>query len=136
MNTEGRPTAPAERPAFRVAWLALAVTGAGILAFGVITAAWPGPREPLYVRTIAVASIGMGLFGLAIVVNAFRRRQRWAWLTLWYYPAFWAAHLFGDLPPGHDHVHQVVFIALSVSGLLLPVREFFPRGAVEAGRGG
>jgi hypothetical protein len=32
----------------------------------------------------------------------------------------------GWLPPGTDHVHQVVFIVLSPAGLLLPVREFFP----------
>ncbi|MEV5943210.1 hypothetical protein [Streptomyces sp. NPDC051994] len=33
----------------------------------------------------------------------------------------------GGLPPGKDHVHQVVFIALSLAGLLRPVREFFLR---------
>ncbi|MET8809910.1 hypothetical protein [Streptomyces sp. NPDC004546] len=33
----------------------------------------------------------------------------------------------GGLPPGKDHVHQVVFIVLSLAGLLLPVRVFFPR---------
>src|SRR5829696_6383383 len=45
----------------------------------------------------------------------------------WYYPLFWTAHLVGGLPPGKDHVHQVVFIILSLVGLLLPVREFFGR---------
>jgi len=33
----------------------------------------------------------------------------------------------GGLPPGKDHVHQVVFIILSLVGLLLPVGEFFGR---------
>ncbi|MGW1810238.1 hypothetical protein [Streptomyces sp. NPDC002078] len=41
--------------------------------------------------------------------------------------AFWIAHLAGGLPPGKDHVHQVAFIVLSLAGLLLPVRVFFPR---------
>jgi len=49
---------------------------------------------------------------------------------------FWAAHLFGNLPPGTDHIHQIVFIVLSLIGLLLPVRVFFPsrqdRRAVES----
>jgi hypothetical protein len=38
---------------------------------------------------------------------------------------FWVAHLVGQLPPGKDHIHQVVFIVLSLAGLLVPVREFF-----------
>ena len=63
-----------------------------------------------------------------ITVTAFRRRERWAFFSLWYYPIFWTAHLVGDLPPGRDHIHQVVFIVLSLLGLLLPLSEFFPRG--------
>ncbi|MBP1137686.1 hypothetical protein JOE31_003918 [Arthrobacter sp. PvP023] len=38
----------------------------------------------------------------------------------------WTAHLLGNLPPGTDHIHQVVFIALSLIGLVTPVRDFFP----------
>src|SRR5215212_1814824 len=78
------------------------------------------------------ASIGMGLFGLLITTIAYRRRERWAWFALWYYPVFWTWHLVGGLPPGKDHIHQVVFILVSLAGLLLPVREFFGRrGARE-----
>jgi hypothetical protein len=43
----------------------------------------------------------------------------------WFYPLFWAVHLVGGLSPGKDHVHQVLFIALSLAGLLLPVSTFF-----------
>jgi len=63
-----------------------------------------------------------------ITVTAFRRRERWAFFSLWYYPIFWTVHLVGDLPPGRDHIHQVLFIVLSLLGLLLPLSEFFPRG--------
>jgi hypothetical protein len=83
-------------------------------------------------RAIGVASIGMGMFGLLITTIAYRRRERWAWFALWYYPVFWTAHLVGGLPPGKDHVHQVVFIVLSLAGLLLPVREFFPQRGARA----
>jgi hypothetical protein len=31
----------------------------------------------------------------------------------------------GRLPPSKDHIHQVVFIVLSLAGLLVPVRQFF-----------
>lgn len=69
----------------------------------------------------------MGLFGAVITVTAFRRHELWAYFALWYYPIFWMAHVVGNLPPGRDHVHQVVFIVLSLLGLLLPIRDFFPR---------
>ena len=61
-----------------------------------------------------------------ITAIAYRRRERWAWFTLWYYPVFWTVHLVAGLPPGQDHVHQIVLIVLSLIGLLVPIQEFFP----------
>jgi hypothetical protein len=112
---------------FNIAWISLAIIGVAILLFGLITTALPASSDPPYMRAIGVASIGMGLYGLLITLIAYRRRERWAWFALWYYPLFWTAHLLGGLPPGKDHVHQVVFILLSLVGLLLPVGEFFGR---------
>jgi uncharacterized membrane protein HdeD (DUF308 family) len=117
---------------FKFSWISLAIIGVAILVFGLITTAVPASSAPLYMRAIGVASIGMGLFGILITTIAYRRRERWAWFALWYYPLFWTAHLLGGLPPGKDHVHQIVFIALSVAGLLLPVREFFGRSGARA----
>lgn len=114
---------------FRAGWISLALSALAILVFGFIVLAIPAGHDTRYFRAVGVASIGMGLFGLLITARAYRRRERWAWFVSWYYPIFWTAHLFGDLPPGKDHVHQVVFIALSLAGLLLPVREFFPGGS-------
>src|ERR671911_1532654 len=112
---------------FKTGWISLAIIGVAILLFGLITTALPASSDPPYMRAIGVASIGMGLFGLLITTIAYRRRERWAWFALWYYPVFWTAHLVGGLPPGKDHIHQVVFIVVSLAGLLLPVREFFGR---------
>jgi len=105
----------------RVGWICLVAVGVAILAFGVIAAIVPMSAD-------GVASIGVGLFGVMITLVPFRRRERWAWFALWFYPAFWVMHLVGRLPPGKDHVHQVVLIVLSLTGLLLPVREFFGTG--------
>src|SRR5512138_2570522 len=116
---------------FKFAWFSLAITGGAILIFGLIATLWPGSSDPLYLRAIGVASIGMGLFGVMITVVAYRRRERWAWFTLWYYPLFWLAHLLGGLPPGQDHIHQIVFILLSLASLLLSMTAFFPRGDAE-----
>ena len=114
---------------FKIAWVSLAITGVAILVFGLLATAWPGSSDPSSLRAIGVASIGMGLFGVMITAIAYRRHERWAWFTLWYYPIFWLAHLLGGLPPGQEHIHQLVFIVLSLVGLLIPVGEFFPRGA-------
>jgi hypothetical protein len=113
---------------FKITWIALAIIGVAILIFGLIVTVWPGSGNSLFLRAIGVASIGMGLFGVMITLIPYRRRERWAWFALWYYPVFWSAHLFGGLPPGDDHIHQIVFIILSLASLLLSISSFFPRG--------
>ncbi|QYJ15937.1 hypothetical protein Rxycam_01767 [Rubrobacter xylanophilus DSM 9941] len=77
-----------------------------------------GWREGLPEGALAA---GMGLFGAAITLSAFRRRERWAWFVLWYYPAFFTAHILasGSGIPG------MPLLLLSMLGLLLPVRRFF-----------
>ena len=112
---------------FKIAWVSLAIIGVAIFVFGLIVTVWPDSSNPLFLRTIGVASIGMGLFGVMITIIPYKRRERWAWFTLWYYPIFWLAHLLGGLPPGQDHLHQIVFIVLSFVSLLISVNEFFPR---------
>lgn len=114
--------------AVRVGWVCLLVVGVGVLVFGVLAACFG--RDPL-LRADGVALTGMGLFGVVVTLIPFRRRERWAWLVLWFYPLFWSAHLVGQLPPGKDHVHQVVFIVLSLVGLVVPTRAFWGAGALE-----
>lgn len=116
----------------RVGWICLLVVSVGILAFGVVVAVVPMTGDVLLYRADGLASIGVGLFGGLLALIPFRRRERWAWFALWFYPVFWVAHLIGGLPPGKDHIHQVVFIVLSLAGLLLPAREFFRPGAVRS----
>jgi hypothetical protein len=111
---------------FKISWISLAITGIAISAFGLIVSVWPGSSDSRFLRAIGVATMGMGLFGLMITLIPFRRRERWAWFTLWYYPMFWSAHLLGGLPPGQDHIHQIVFIILSLASLLLSLHMFFP----------
>ena len=115
-----------ESSRFKLTWVALLINGIAILAFGLIIAALDGTSAP-YTRAIGAATIGMGLFGSLISVTAYRRREKWAWFCLCYYPVFWTAHLVADLPPGQDHIHQVVFIVVSAAGLLAAIPDFFPR---------
>ena len=110
----------------RFGWICLLVVGVGILVFGLVVAVVPASGDEPLMRADGLASIGLGLFGVLTAVYPYRRRERWAWYAFWFYPVFWALHLVGRLPPGKDHVHQVVFIVLSLTGLLVPIRQFFP----------
>jgi hypothetical protein len=119
----------------KISWISLLATGIGILGFGIIVTAYPqiaGPTEEGLLRAIGVATTGMGIFGVMITLRAYRRKEKWAWFTLWYYPFFWTIHLAVGLPPGNDHTHQIVFIVISLLGLLLPVRQFFSRNMVKS----
>lgn len=111
---------------FRLSWIALLIVAIATSVFGLAVILIPSSDEQ-YLRAIGVASIGMGSFGAMIAMTAFRRRERWAFFSLCYWPIFWTAHLVGNLPPGKDHIHQVLFIALSLLGLLLAFDEFFGR---------
>jgi hypothetical protein len=110
----------------RVGWICQLIVSLGILIFGLVIAIAPMGADELVYRADGLASIGFGLFGALIAIGPYRRRQRWAWFAFWFYPVFWAIHLAAGLPPGKDHIHQMVFIALSLIGLLVPVRAFFP----------
>ncbi|MHB1235847.1 MAG: hypothetical protein ACYCZK_09275 [Microbacteriaceae bacterium] len=116
----------ARKLTLRIGWICLAIVSAGILVFGVVVAIVPkGVDAPLYLAD-GLASIGLGLFGGLLALVPYRRVERWAWYVLWFYPLFWIIHLIEQLPPARDHIHQIAFIALSLIGLLLPVRNFFP----------
>jgi hypothetical protein len=117
----------------RIGWVCLATVSLGILVFGLVVAVVPMDGDAALYRAGGLASTGLGLFGALIVLVPYRRIERWAWWALWFYPVFWLVHLLGNLPPGTDHIHQVVFIALSVIGLVLPVRVFFPPRRSPAG---
>jgi len=110
----------------RTGWICLLVVGAGILIFGLVATLAPTTRDPLLMRADGLASTGLGLFGVLMAAFPFRRRERWAWYAFWFYPVFWSVHLVDRLPPGTDHVHQVVFLVLSLAALLVTIGQFFP----------
>ena len=113
----------------RIGWICLAIVSLGILAFGVIVITLPMGANQLLYTADGLACIGLGLYGGLLTLIPYRRRERWAWWALWFYPVFWAAHLILHLPPSTDHVHQYAFIVLSLIGLLLPLRPFFSRSS-------
>ena len=120
-----------------IGWVLLLITNLASLSFGASIAVYPrmaAPCDEAMLRALGVATIGMGLFGAMITAAAYRRRERWSWFALWYLPFFWLAHLTGELPPGHDRVHQLVLLAMSLLGLTLPFKEFGSARVNDAAR--
>ena len=61
------------------------------------------------------AMLGMAVFGLGLALGGLRNRQRWAWLSLWYWPVFFVLHViaFGTYVPDSP------FAVLAIIGLVL-----------------
>jgi hypothetical protein len=83
-----------------------------------------------YFRSGGISDIGFAFFLTVISVTAYRRGDKWAWYAFWFVPAFFLGYTAlsltlesssSTLPP------LMVFIILSLIGLLLPFRKFFPR---------
>ncbi|MHA2428705.1 MAG: hypothetical protein ACXADB_11845 [Candidatus Hermodarchaeia archaeon] len=70
------------------------------------------------------------LFVLAVTLTGFRRGERWAWYTLWLVPiclisyAIFYAGWFGGV---NESLESIPIITISLIGLILPYRKFFPR---------
>jgi len=70
------------------------------------------------------------LFVLAITLTGYRKGERWAWYTLWLVPGILACSVIfntiflGDI---NEVLPWIPITFLSLVGLLLPYRRFFPR---------
>lgn len=89
------------------------------------------------VRSSGAAFLILGLLLAAIAWTSYRRGERWAWYALWTLPLLNVFIFFimytsvdfstGILPP--PLLSAPVFLAITLVGLLLPFRQFFPKGA-------
>ncbi len=79
-----------------------------------------------------LSDLGFAFFLTVISATAYRRGDKWAWYAFWFVPAFFLGFVALSLtlessssliPP------LMVFIILSLVGLLLPFRKFFPSKA-------
>lgn len=85
-----------------------------------------------YFRGGGLSDIGVAFFLIAVSIFGFRTGQKWAWYSLWFVPVFFAGWLFLLLPLPEEAQSSMitpltVLIALSIVGLLLPFRKFFPK---------
>lgn len=89
----------------------------------------------LQTRAIGAALLVVGILAAAIVWTSFRRAERWAWYALWTLPLLNVLIFFnmlthtdfstGVLPP--PLLSAPVFLAITVVGLLVSTRRFFPK---------
>ena len=80
-------------------------------------------------RDSAIAQLGLGIFGMSIAAVSYRRGERWGWYALWYLPIAWLAYAGSQALLGRGVVLPSVLVIISLLGLLLPIRRFWPKDA-------
>ena len=82
-----------------------------------------------YIGGLGHLKISWSLLVLVITLTGFRRGEKWAWYTLWLVPillvsnALFNASWFGRVD---ESLQFIPITTLSILGLLLPYRTFFP----------
>ncbi len=80
--------------------------------------------------SLGLLKVSWSLFVLAITLTGFRKGEKWAWWTLWLVPAllvstgFFNTFYIGDV---FQMLQWVPILSLSLVGLFLPYRKFFPK---------
>lgn len=75
-------------------------------------------------RNFGIWVLAVSVFVLVISATGFRRGERWAWYSLLYLPVHIGTHM--AIWPWMIPI-LAVLMAMTLAGLLLPVRDFFPR---------
>jgi hypothetical protein len=84
----------------------------------------------LYMGTMGNLKTSWSLLVLAITLTGYRRGEKWAWYTLWLAPAILVCQgivdsiLLGDI---NEMLKWIPITSISLVGLLLPYRKFFPK---------
>jgi hypothetical protein len=79
---------------------------------------------------MGLLKISWSFFVLVITLTAYRKGEKWAWYTMWSVPVFlmgdalFSAIYIGDVS---QMLSFIPIITLTLLGLLLPYRKFFPR---------
>ena len=79
---------------------------------------------------VGMLKTSWSLLVLAITLTGYRRGEKWAWYTLWLCPAILVGQgLFDSVFLGdfNEMLQWIPITSISLLGLLLPIRKFFPR---------
>ncbi|MFQ5950525.1 MAG: hypothetical protein ACE5KH_00400 [Candidatus Geothermarchaeales archaeon] len=85
-------------------------------------------------RIFGLAWLGFAFFVTAVSLKSYRKGERWAWYALWILPAVLGLFVATVYVGGNTGlaIQYTVPLALSLFGLLLPYRKFFPEEAQSA----
>lgn len=83
-----------------------------------------------------LSDIGFAFFLIIISLTAYRQWQKWSWYALWFVPVFFLAWILINLQLPIEaksslFLPLIIFIFLSIVGLILPVRKFFPKKFIK-----
>jgi len=85
-----------------------------------------------YFRFGGLDDLGFGFFITVISMTAYRKGEKWAWYALWFLPAYFigSAAITMSIESSLSLLLPItMFAILSLLGLLLPYRKFFPSKA-------
>jgi hypothetical protein len=126
------------------AWVVLFVVGLGLLFYAydnIVVIPSIDPDDPergwgwltsdpevieyikFWFRNFGIWVLAVGVFVTVISATGFRLNERWAWFSLLYLPVHIGIHMV--IWPWTFPI-LVVFLILTVIGLVLPIRTFFP----------
>lgn len=85
-----------------------------------------------YFRGGGLSDLGFAFFLIIISLTAYKQGQKWAWYAFWFVPAYFLAWIALSLNLPSEAQSSlfpplVIIIVLSLAGLLLPFRKFFPK---------
>jgi hypothetical protein len=75
-GSQGRPSTQ-----FRIGWWALVILSAALALNHLAGIAWFSENDDD--RLLFAVFAGLNVYALAVLLRAFRRRERWAWLVTW-----------------------------------------------------
>ncbi len=80
-------------------------------------------------RAGGLSSFVMSVFVMSLSRKSYRKGERWAWYLLWLLPAFFVIYGLELVSAGFPPVSPLTVLGLPLSllGLLLPYRKFFPK---------
>jgi hypothetical protein len=137
----------------KYAWILIAIVGVAYIFDRIVFFAGVNPDPPLFQSLIGQSlssfnssfpkeadamtylfhgvglfALGLGIFTIGVSYKPYRKGERWAWYIIWYLPiimllATIANYMFG----GESWPLNLVLVILSLTGLLLPFRNFFPK---------
>jgi hypothetical protein len=82
------------------------------------------------IQSLGNLKISWSLFLIAITLTGYRKGEKWAWYTLWLAPAILVCSaIFNTIFLGdvNEVLQWIPITTISVLGLLLPYRKFFPK---------